>query len=209
VTPSWDVFSGCIGAAGFASGDNVVVGSWRTSPLGGLVDVMWVRPDGERVLLAPHEDARAYIAGLYAFDRTEVVPVRGGWDGRVVLVDAGPLRVRFTAGPRDWRSWLFAARPRVLRRSPAWISVEDVLGRPVVGRVIGGAAGVRAAGVAPGGQQERYGVDDWRPIVEGELTVGGRAAGPMSDLRADLGVGLSAFPTRPAVVHVGTLIERT
>jgi hypothetical protein len=51
-------------------------------------------------------------------------------------------------------------------------------------------------------------VDDWRPVVDGSLSVDGRDAGPLTDLRADLGIGLSSFPTRPAVVHVGTLVER-
>lgn len=204
----WDRFAGCIAAGGFAAGDDVVVGAWRTSPLGRLVDVMWVRPDGERVLLVPDEAARAYVAGLYAFDRTEVVPVRGGWDGGLVTVEAGPLRVRLVAGPRDWRSWLFAARPRPLRRSASWIALEDVLGRPLVGHLIGGAQGVRAAGVAPGGQRERYGIDDWRPVIDGALAVDGEDRGALRPLRPDLGVGLSSFPRQPAVVHVGTLIER-
>jgi hypothetical protein len=205
----WDLFAGCITAGGFASGDMVVAGTWRSSPLGRIVDVMWVRPDGERVLLAPSPAARDLIADLYAFDRAEVVAVRGGWDGAGVAIEAGPLRVRLVTGPRDWRSWLFAARPLPLRRSPTWIGLEDVLGRPFVGRIIGGAEGVRAAGVAPGGQRERYGVDDWRPVVAGSLRVDGVDAGALTDLRADLGIGLSAFPTRPAAVSVGTLVERS
>jgi hypothetical protein len=205
---TWHLFTGCITAGGFTGGDDVVVGCWRSSPIGPLVDVMWVRPDGERVLLAPSEEARRYVADLYAFDRAEVVPITGGWDGRIVRVDAGPLQVRFEAGDRDWRSWLFSARPRPLRRSPSWIRVEDVLGRPFVGRIIGGADGVRAAGVAPGGQRERYGVDDWRPVVDGALTVERRDGGALRPLERNLGVGLSSFPTRPAVVHVGTLIEQ-
>jgi hypothetical protein len=204
----YDVFTGCIAAGSFTSGDTVVVGAWRGSPLGQVVDVMWVRPDGQRVLLAPHEQLRSYVAGLYRFDRTEVVDVSGGWDGGAVSVQAGPLRVHLVAGPRDWRSWVFAARPRRLRRAPAWIRVEDVVGRPLVGLLIGGAAGVRAAGRAPGGQRELYGVDDWRPVAHGRLEVEGVDAGGLTDLRPDLDVGLSAFPTRPAVVHVGTLIER-
>lgn len=202
-----DVFTGCIAAGGFRAGDTVVVGCWRRSPLGRLVDVMWVRPDGERVLLAPSAAAAVYVSTLYAFDRTEVVDIEGGFDGSAVAVCAGPLRVRLEAGPRDWRSWLFALRPRPLRRSPAWIGFEDRLARPFVGRIIGGADGVRAAGVAPGGQREWYGVDDYRPVTAGRLEVAGHDAGDLTALRPDLGIGLSTFPTVPAVVHVGTLIE--
>lgn len=205
---TWDRFAGCISAAGFASGDAVVVGAWASSPLGPLVDVMWVRPDGRRILLAPRTDAAAYIAALYAFDEVHVVPVTGGWDGAAMAVEAGPARVRIVAGPRDFRSWLFALRPAALLRRPAWVRLEEVLARPVVGRLIGGAAGVRAAGIAPGGQREYYGARDYRPAVGATLSINGRHAGAMRDLPDDLGIGLSSFPTRPAVVHVITTIER-
>lgn len=204
-----DIFSGCIAAAGFETGETVVVGVWRSSPFGRFVDVMWVRPDGERVLLAPTPHVRDYVTSLYTFDRAEVVAVTGGFDGRAVAAEAGPVRVRLVAGERDLRSWLFALRPRRLRRSPAWITFEDRLARPVVGRLIGGADGVRAAGVAPGGQREWYGVDDYRRVESASLTVDGVDAGALRGLAADLGIGLSAFPTVPAIVSVGTLVERT
>ena len=203
---SWDRFVGCISAAAFGSGDAVVVGAWASSPLGRLVDVMWVRPDGRRMLLVPSEAAAAYISALYAFDEVRVVAVRGGWDGGATAVEAGPLRVRIVAGPRNALSWLFALRPGLLLRRPGWVRVEDAVARPVVGRLLGGAEGVRAAGVAPGGQRECYGARDYRPAVAASLAVDGRDAGPMRDLPADLGIGLSSFPTRPAVVHVITSI---
>lgn len=204
---SRDLFEGCIAGGGFASGDAVVVGAWRTSPFGMFVDVMWRRPNGERVLLAPAPAIARYVAALYRFDRVEVTGVTGGWDGASMAVEAGGLRVRLLAGSRGAQSWLFASRPRVLRRRPWWIQIEDRLARPFIGRVIGGAQGVRAAGIAPGGQHEYYSVDDYRRVVAGELSVDGRDAGGLRCLPADLGVGLSAFPTVPAVVYVGTLIE--
>lgn len=207
VATSRDRFVGCIAAAAFASGDTVVVGAWRESPFGQFIDVMWVQPDRTRVLLAPTAATAAAISGIYSFDDVVVVPVEGGWDGRAVAVRAGPLRVRMVGADRDIRSWLFALRPRALRESPAWIAVEDRLARPWVGRIIGGAAGVRAAGVAPGGQREFYGVADYRAVAEAVLSVDGRDAGSVVDLPADLGIGLSTFPTRPAVVHVTTLVQ--
>jgi hypothetical protein len=205
---TWDRFVGCISAAGFASGDAIVVGAWASSPLGRLVDVMWVRPDGRRLLLAPTEAAAAYIAGLYSFDEVAVVPVRGGWDGWATAVEAGPLRVRIVAGQRDARSWLFATRPAAVLRRPAWMRLEDAVARPMVGRLIGGATGVRAAGVAPGGRRECYGARDYRPATGAALQVDGVDAGAMHDLPAELGIGLSSFPTRPAVVHVITSIAQ-
>ncbi len=204
---TYDLFEGAITAAAFASGDAVVVGAWARSPLGGFVDVMWRRPDGTRVLLAPTATVADYVAGLYTFDEVQVVRIRGGVRGAVVAVQAGPLQLHAELAARDWRSWLFALRPRVLRRSPRWIAVEDRLARPFVGALLGGGRGVRATGIAPGGQREHYGADDWRRVASATLTVDGEDAGPMRDMPADLGVGLSAFPTVPASVRVGTLIQ--
>lgn len=200
-------FSGMIAAAGFASGEQVVIGLWRRSPLGPFIDVMWVRPDGERILLAPSEEVRGYVTSLYRFERAEVVRVAGGWDGRAVDVLAGHLHVSLEPGRRDWRSWLFTARPLPLRRSPAWLAIEDRLVAPLGDALLGGAAGVRLAGRAPGGQREWYGIDDYRPLLHGRLTVDGRDAGALTELRAGLGVGLSDFPTRPALAYVETLVE--
>lgn len=205
--PKFDQFIGCIAGAGFASGDTVIVGAWRESPFGMFVDVMWVRRDGSRILLAPTPAIADYVSGLYSFDAVDCVPITGGWDGGAVAVTAGPVRVRLLAGRRDARSWLFALRPKRLRRSPRWVAVEDVVARPFVGRVIGGAQGVRAAGTAPGGQREYYGVEDYRVVTDATLQVGGADAGAMRDLPPDLGIGLSSFPTRPAVVSVATLVE--
>src|SRR3954447_25239554 len=92
---------GHIGAAGFASGDRVVIGAWTSGPVGPMTDVMWARPNGERVLLAPSDAAAEFIASVYRFERVDVVDVRGAWDGHTLAVDAGPLRVRLDAG-RGW-----------------------------------------------------------------------------------------------------------
>lgn len=202
------LFEGAITAAGFSSGHSVVVGAWARSPLGAFVDVMWRDAGGRRHLLAPTARIADYVSDLYRFDDVQVVGVRGGIDGDRLDVRAGPLHLQATMAAADWRSWLFALRPRVLRRSPTWISIEDRLARPVVGRLLGGGEGVRATGRAPGGQQEFYGADDWRALADAHLRVDGVGAGTMQPMPADFGVGLSAFPRRPASVRVGTLIRQ-
>ncbi|CAN5279821.1 hypothetical protein BH23ACT9_BH23ACT9_03140 [soil metagenome] len=201
-----DLFEGAITASGFTSGHSVVVGAWARSPLGPFIDVMWRDPDGVRRLLAPSPEVARYVADLYRFDEVQVVDVRGGLRGDELALAAGPLEVRAELAPRDWRSWLFALRPRALRRAPTWIGIEDRLARPVVGLVLGGGAAVRTTGVAPGGQREWYGADDWRKLADASLAVEGVDAGAMAAMPADFGVGLSAFPTVPASVRLGTLI---
>ena len=102
--------AGFIGAAGFASGDRVVVGAWTHGPVGPMIDVMWARPDGERVLLAPSAAAADLITSVYGFDQVELVAVRGGCDGRTLDVAAGPLEVRLEGGrrwplpPMSWKA---------------------------------------------------------------------------------------------------------
>lgn len=202
-----DRFHGRIAAAGFASGEQTVVGAWHASPLGSFADVMWVRPDGHRVLLAPSHGVAAYVGSLYAFDEVRVVEVSGTATAAGLDVHAGPVRVSLTAGPRTWRSWVFAARPRPLRRSPAWIGVEDRLVGPLGTVLLGGAPGVRLAGDTPGGRREWYSIDDHRPLVDGRVEVDGADGGTLTSLRPGLGVGLSDFPSAPAIVTLTTLIE--
>ncbi|MEE8601201.1 hypothetical protein [Euzebya tangerina] len=201
------LFEGAITAAAFASGDAVVVGTWARSPLGTFIDVMWRTDAGRRILLAPTTDVATYVDGLYAFDEVRVGPISGGVRGDFLDVVAGPLHLTAVLAGRQWQSLLFALRPRVLRRAPSWIRIEDQLARPVIGRLLGGGAGVRAAGVAPGGQTEFYGADDWRRLRDAQLLVAGEDAGALSPMPADFGVGLSAFPTIPASVRVGTIVQ--
>ena len=202
-----DLFEGAITASGFDSGDSVVVGTWARSPFGQFIDVMWRTPAGHRRLLAPDERVADYVSELYEFDEVSVVPISGGIRGQTLDVSAGPLRLEAIMAARQWQSVLFALRPRFLRRSPTWIRIEDRLARPFVGPLLGGGRGVRASGIAPGGQQEFYGADDWRRLARATLLVEGVDAGPMADMPADFGVGLSAFPTAPASVRVGTMIR--
>jgi hypothetical protein len=202
-----DRFVGAIAAGGFASGDQVVVGLWHASPIGPFADVMWVRPDGERVLLAPRREVRGLVTSLYAFDEARVVPVSGGWDGTGIDLAAGPLHLRLVPAARGWDSWVFAARPGPLRRSPAWIALEDRLVGPLGGMLLDGAEGVALTGVTPGGAREWYSITDRRPLRSGTLVVGRAHAGDLRPLRPGLGVGLSDFPSQPALVHVTTLIE--
>jgi hypothetical protein len=202
-----DRFHGRIAAAGFATGEQVVVGAWHTSPLGPIADVMWVRPSGHRILLAPSDAVAAYIGSLYAFDEVRVTPVSGRVTATRVEVHAGDLALRLDAGPRTWRSWVFAARPRLLRRAPAWIALENRLVGPFGTLLLGGAEGVRLTGITPGGRREWYSIDDHRPLPDGTLRVAGDDAGPLAPLRPGLGVGLSDFPAAPALVTLTTLIE--
>lgn len=199
------VLEGAIAGLGFESRDSFVVGMWDSGPLGPMLDVMWARPDGRRVLLAPDDDVAAFVAGIYAFDETRVVPFDLSRRPRGFSLDAGELRVEADLGAPHR---LFALRPRRLRRSLAWVRVEDLLLRRIVGRfVIGGVSGVRMHGTTPAGAEEWYRIDGYRPVVSARATVGGASLGTLAPLAADLRFGFSGFPRRPAFVTCSPVLD--
>lgn len=183
---------GVIAAAGFASGDRIVVGHWWSSPIGPLTDVMWATATGERVLLSPDDRASAFIEAVYRFDRVEVVPfddVAGG--ERFVRLRAGDLAVEMTAGA-GWR---------VPGSSAAWFV------RGVQGPVARVAMGVRTYGVSPTGVREWYRASVWRPVTFARASVAGTDLGPVRPVDPPLAVGVSEPPRRPSIVRVSPLLE--
>jgi hypothetical protein len=176
---------GVIASAGFASGDRVVLGLWDDGPLGPMRDVMWARPDGTRVLLAPDRRVARFITAVYGFDEVHVVPFRGHRDARAIALDAGPVAVRLAAGGA------VSFPPR-----PAWVT--RYLEAPVARRVLG----VETYGRSPTGVREWYRTVRYRPIRWGRLAVDGVDAGPPGPVRPPLGVGFSEPPARPAAVEV-------
>lgn len=176
---------GVIASAGFASGDRVVVGLWDDGPLGGMRDVMWARPDGMRVLVAPDAAVAAFVTGVYRFDEVIVAPFRGRRDARAISLDAGPLAVR-----------LAAARGVPFPPRPAWVTRH--VEAPIARRWLG----VEPYGRSPAGVREWYRVSRYRPVTWARLRVDGMDAGGLRSLRPPLRVGFSEPPPRPSVVTV-------
>ena len=146
---------GLIGAAGFASGDRVVVGHWARSPIGPMSDVMWAEPDGRRVLYAPDDRVAAFVTAIYRFDEVVVGDVSGRGrrrppasaspTGSCTCGPVGPAAI-----PGRWR--------------PPWVT------RWVEGPVARVAMGVRTYGVSPSGVREWYRADSWAPLADATAT---------------------------------------
>jgi len=185
--------AGHIGAAGFASGDRVVAGVWVAGPLGPMTDVMWARPDGERVLLAPSDAVADFIGSAYRFDRVEVVPVRGSCDGRNLHVHAGSLSIHLTAGA----GWPL---PPARLRPPWWT-------RFVEGPIARVAMGVHTYGVTPTGVREWYRADRWHPVQRGSANIDGVDLGAIGPVDPPGRFGFSEPPKRPSITAVRPLLE--
>lgn len=194
------IFDGHILGASFASGDRFVAGRWFASPFGAFADLMWCRPDGTRLLIAPRPEVRDFVARHYAFEELILDDVRVERTGaKVVEVRAGTVTLRFDIGPRGIESRLLGLRPPWLRTMPAWIAIEDSVLRPIVSSRFA-AGDVRARGTTRSGARECYGIHDFRPAqvsatLEG-IDLGSVAACPPA------GFGFSEFPSRPALVRV-------
>lgn len=196
---------GTIAGAGFGPGHRIVIGVWDKSPVGAMADVMWAKPDGTRVLLAPSAAVARFVGGIYSFDDVMVVDFQ---------VESGPGRVRVRAGDLDVELRggrplkVFKLRPRFLRHRAWWVRLEDLVLRPVIGRLaLRGAAGVRAYGVSPSGVKEWYCVDEYRPVVSGAARFQGRDLGSLGSLDPPALFGFSEFPARPALVRCAPLLE--
>jgi hypothetical protein len=196
-------FDGHIMGASFASGDRIVAGRWCRSPFGAFADVMWCRPDGRRVLLAPDERVRDFVAGHYAFDELAIddIRVERPGDGRIEAT-AGPVRLVLRARPPGPASTLLAMRPRRLRTWRPWISLEDLALRPLV-QPLFAAARVRTIGVTFAGAREWYAIHDLRE-ADAEAAVDGVDLGAPAACEP-AGFGFSEFPSQPAIVRVTSM----
>jgi len=169
-----------------------MVGHWAESPIGPLDDVMWGRPDGERVLLACSEREADFISAVYRFDRVQVVPVRARSGDGTLDLTAGDVELEARAG-RGWRL--------PLRRRPAWFT------RWVEGPVARVTMGVRTYGTSPTGVREWYQAERSRPVVEAAARLAGEDLGELVPRWDPVRVGFTEPPHRPSWVDVRPLLE--
>ena len=193
-------FDGWILGTGTTSGTRVVVGHWPTSPLGPISDVMVQRPDGHRVLLAPTAEVAEFVASTYSFDEQLLVPVQVARpDGATWTVDAGPLQLRLTTGPRPALGRLLRAVPGPLARTPAWVGLLDLPARLTTG--------LRTKGSAGNGRTEWYGVQDLHTVARVDATWDGEPLGGLAPVQPPVTFGFGSVPPRPSVVRVTTTVQ--
>ena len=193
-------FDGWILGLGTGSGTRVVLGHWPRSPFGPVSDVMVQRPDGHRVLLAPSAEVAEFVGSTYTFDEVRLVPVTVGRpDGTTWTVDAGPLRLRVTTGPRPALGRLLRAVPARLARTPAWVGLLDLPARLTTG--------LRTTGSAGNGRTEWYGVQDLHSLTAVQASWDGEPLGPLAPVRPPVTFGFGSVPPGPSVVRVTTTVQ--
>jgi hypothetical protein len=194
-------FTGRIAGIGSTSGVRVVVGRWDDSPWGAFADVMVEDAAGHRVLLAPSERVRGFVAATYSFDEHVIEPVSvtdtaDGWQ-----VATPSLSLRLAVGGRTPLGAVLGLVPDRVATAPAWCAVVDPVARVVL-------RGVRTRGTAGGDRREWYGATSVSSVtaIEGEWR--GTDLGALAPVDPPCRFGFSSTPERPSVTSVVTTIER-
>lgn len=194
-------FTGRIAGVGSTSGIRVVVGRWDDGPWGAFADVMVEDASGHRVLLAPSDRVRDFVAATYSFDEEVIEPVTvadtaDGWQ-----VTTPSLSLRLVVGGRTPLGAALGLVPARVAASPAWCGLAD----PVVRLVM---HGVRTRGTAGDDRLESYGATSVVAVttIEGEWR--GASLGSLAPVDPPCRFGFSSTPKRPSVTSVVTTIER-
>lgn len=194
-------FNGRIAGVGSTSGVRVVVGRWDSSPWGPFADVMVEDASGHRVLLAPTERVRDFVASTYTFDEEVIEPVvvtdtTSGWE-----VSTPSLTLRLSVGSSTALGRALALVPGRVATSPAWCSVVDPVARVVM-------RGVRTRGTAGNDRREWYGATSVRAVTSASGEWRGVPLGSLAPVDPPCRFGFSSTPARPSVTSVVTTVER-
>lgn len=182
---------GAIAAAGFASGDRIVIGMWESSPIGPFVDVMWAEADGWRTLFVPSARVAAFVTSIYHFDAVEID------ETLAVHRDRQRLSASWGSASLEW------TLGRAVRFPPrtSWIA------RRVEGPIARAFMGVEIIGVSPTGVAERYEAHRLRRITGGWAVVGGHDLGALGPPVPACGFGFSEPPPFASITEITTHVS--
>ena len=194
-------FTGRIAGVGSTSGIRVVVGRWDDGPWGPFADVMLEDASGHRVLLAPTEQVRDFVAATYSFDEEVIEPVSvvdtaGGWQ-----VTTPSLSLQLSLGERTPLGRALGLVPSRLATAPAWCGLVDPVARVVM-------RGVRTRGSAGNDRREWYGATSVVAVTSASGAWRGTDLGSLAPVDPPCRFGFSSTPARPSVTSVVTTIER-
>ena len=193
-------FRGEIVGVGSRSGVRVVVGRWRSSPLGTFADAMVETAEGHRILLAPNADVAEFVEATYSFDTVRIEDVRvedlpdGSWSVRSPSLE---LDVAF--GGRTPLGRLLSLVPSRIAESPAWCTLTDPVARVVM-------RGVRTRGTAGNGRREWYGATDHHTVTGLSGSFDGVDLGELRPVLPSPRFGFSSTPAAPSITRVVTTV---
>ena len=185
-----DVFKGRISSSGFASGDRIVVGDWKESPLGSFTDIMWARPDGHRTLIAPNQEVVDYVEGMYSFDEIKIQDITVTEKERRFTLSCESMDLDFS-----WKKgWKIP-----FRRSLFFIATVELFFAKLF-------FGTKTHGTTKNNRKEWYAIDRVSNITDANATIEGKDAGGKMPMKEPCKFGFSEAPKKPSSCEVRTHI---
>ncbi len=188
-----DIFEGRIVSCGFLSGDRLVIGSWKESPFGVFCDIMWSKPDGTNILIAPNKEIGEYISSMYNFDIVKIEEIKIEEGGNKIKLESEEINCTF-----EWNRGI----PFLIKGRPLWFvsSFEYFFGLLFFG--------TRTHGKTKNGQNEWYMVDRFSKLTQAKATINREDLGEYTRFYPKANFGFSEPPRVPASVLVRSHIER-
>ncbi|MBM47436.1 MAG: hypothetical protein QGF28_03340 [Candidatus Thalassarchaeaceae archaeon] len=187
-----EVFEGRVISSGFSTGDMMVIGDWDKSPFGPFTDLMWAKPDGTKVLIAPAQEIADYVSSMYSFEEVVVAPLEISRGKRSIEVNCNLGRTAMSWG------W---SLPLPFRR-PLWFiaNIEAPFARILFG--------TKTHGATRNGRKEWYHVRGLSRLISAEIEIEGRASDQMTGSTPGACFGFSNPPRMPLSVRVDSHIAK-
>ena len=186
------IFEGEIFSSGFDSGDRIVIGNWKNSPFGEFTDIMWAKPNGEKVLIAPNEGILDFIASMYSFDNTIISEFEIEESTNHIIVKNSEIVCEL-----KWNRGI-----KIPLNRPLWFisSIEYIFGLILFK--------TKTHGITKNKKQEWYAVKKISKLEEIKIIINGENLGKMRNFEPKAGFGFSEPVKKPSVVSVKTHIQK-
>ena len=185
-----DIFSGRITSSGFDSGDRIVVGAWKTSKFGEFTDIMWAKPDGTRVLIAPTQEIADYVTDMYTFDEVILENITTTQGGRNLKINCSSMELEFT-----WNRGFSIP----FKRSLFFISTVELFFAKLL-------FSTRTYGITKNNRKEWYAIDRVSKVVQATAKIKGIDVGSLTPMNEPCKFGFSEAPKKPSSCVVRTHI---
>ena len=186
------IFRGRITSSGFESGDSLVIGDWLESPLGAFTNIMWSKPDGNRVLLSPSPQHADFVSSLYDFDEVLVTDIIVNRKRKTISIKTDHLQVSMSWG---------VSFPLPIPR-PLWFisSIENIFGKIFFGS--------STYGIARDGSREWYSIRGISRVFHAVAKTPYSNFGKIGKTSFSKPFGFSSPPKTPTSMKVNSHIDR-
>ena len=186
------IFDGQIFSSGFESGDRIVIGNWKYTPFGKFTDIMWAKPDGKKVLIAPNQKLIDFISSMYEFDEYIISSFSIEEKSNQILIKSDQIVCEL-----EWSKGI-----KIPFRRPLWfISSLEYIVAFIFFRT-------KTNGLTNDGRQEWYAIEKVSNLSSAKASINGKDLGKMTNFEPKATFGFSEPRKRPSAVELKSHIER-